>query len=182
MHSVHALWWVHCVVWFECIVLCGLLTACCCFCSAPLLPLCGVSQGETSASHDVTSNIERSKHLDNDQQAKIYKAEVRGACQTLRVAALSHRQGWQSVKACRMPTGQRLVSVVWAQSLLSQQRVHGLELMGQLCCLCGCPCRPTPCPLAPRPAQTRQALMQASLEWWWETSALSQVRVTSPMA
>jgi hypothetical protein len=36
-------------------------------------------QGETAAAHDVTSNIERSKHLDNDQQAKIYKAEVRVA-------------------------------------------------------------------------------------------------------
>jgi hypothetical protein len=34
------------------------------------------SQGETSAAHDVTSNIERSKHLDDEQQAKIYQAEV----------------------------------------------------------------------------------------------------------
>lgn len=34
------------------------------------------TQGETSAPHDVTSNIERSKHLDDAQQAKIYKAEV----------------------------------------------------------------------------------------------------------
>jgi hypothetical protein len=33
-------------------------------------------QGETTAPQDITSNIERSRHLDDPQQEKIYKAEV----------------------------------------------------------------------------------------------------------
>jgi hypothetical protein len=41
--------------------------------SLPAVPL----QGETAAPHDVTSNVERSKHLEDPQQAKIYDAEVR---------------------------------------------------------------------------------------------------------
>ncbi|KAF8056443.1 Napepld [Scenedesmus sp. PABB004] len=35
-----------------------------------------VSQGETAAPWDVTSNVERSKHLDDPAQAKIYEAET----------------------------------------------------------------------------------------------------------
>jgi hypothetical protein len=46
--------------------------------SVPCPSPCLTPQGETAASWDVTSNIERSKHLDDEQQAKIYKAEVRG--------------------------------------------------------------------------------------------------------
>ncbi|KAF6251276.1 hypothetical protein COO60DRAFT_655584 [Scenedesmus sp. NREL 46B-D3] len=34
------------------------------------------SAGETAAAHDVTSNVERSKHLEQPQQAKVYDAEV----------------------------------------------------------------------------------------------------------
>lgn len=55
---------------------CQLMHSCC-----PVVHACTTlllcMQGETAASYDVTSNIERSKHLDDDQQAKIYKAEVR---------------------------------------------------------------------------------------------------------
>lgn len=40
---------------------------------------CCVAQGETSASHDVTSNVERSKHLDQGQEKKLYDAEVSAA-------------------------------------------------------------------------------------------------------
>lgn len=43
-----------------------------CACTLPGL------QGETAAPHDVTSNVERSKHLADPQQAKIYDAEVGG--------------------------------------------------------------------------------------------------------
>jgi hypothetical protein len=38
--------------------------------------LLNLLQGETAAPHDVTSNIDRSRHLDDPQQAKIYNAEV----------------------------------------------------------------------------------------------------------
>lgn len=58
-------------------------------------------QGETAASHDVTSNVERSKHLDNPQEAKIYDAEVSSQLQlayqsqsALQVTAACIKKTW----------------------------------------------------------------------------------------
>lgn len=58
-------------------------------------------QGETAASHDVTSNVERSKHLDDEQQAKIYKAEVSEDIEAQGLLHLSAVQRQSYLPDCR---------------------------------------------------------------------------------
>lgn len=61
-------------------------------------------QGETAAPHDVTSNVERSKHLHDPQEAKVYDAEVR-----------ARGGGQERVHMCVCVMSCRLsVSVLWA--------------------------------------------------------------------
>jgi len=59
--------------------------------------VCVAVQGETAASHDVTSNVERSKHLDDELQAKIYKAEV---SEDTEAQGLLHRDRVTLISSC----------------------------------------------------------------------------------
>lgn len=156
-------------------------------------------QGETAASHDVTCNIERSKHLDDPQQAKIYKAEVSdlgGGCWTCAACVIFPRAAAScnpGVESNPQPSVQALFSSagpirnlleawlgVCVQFAADRQGILGLRPVCLTCWLTGwlsaALCRSTQCPPAPRLRPTRQPLTHARRGQWQVMGAQSQVR------